>query len=185
MASVKSALFPLGIFVVFLGTAPMVAGQKTAPGVTNAQKSALGANPITPCCGTHAYEVDGVEVTLMSVERPNPNEITLRWRYQNTTSAPKNIGESFHGMGSSEAFSLVWDAYVADPIAKVKYPILKDSRGTPVASRHGGRKVVTLAAKEATTVWAKFQVPASAAKLTVYLPGTEPFENVTATPVGN
>jgi hypothetical protein len=115
----------------------------------------------------------------------NPNEITLHWRYQNTTGSPKNIGASFHGMGSSEAFSLVWDAYVADPIAKVKYPILKDDRGTPVASRHGGRKVVTLAANEGLTVWAKFQVPASVGKMSVYLPGTEPFENVTATAGGN
>jgi len=54
-----------------------------------------------------------------------------------------------------------------------------------VASRHGGRKVVTLAAREAITVWAKFQVPASAGKMSVYLPGTEPFETVTATAGSN
>jgi len=172
MTSARCSFFPMGILVVFLAVAT---GQETAP----------SAKPIQPCCGTHAYEVDGVEVSLMSVERVNPNEITVRWRYQNTTASPKNIGASFHGMGSSEAFSLVWDAYVADPIAKVKYPILKDSQGTPVASRHGGRKVVALAAKAAMTVWAKFQVPASVGKMSVYLPGTEPFENVTATAGGN
>jgi hypothetical protein len=177
MASIKSNGFELPILLAyllaFLGVAPIAVAQKAAPGVANA------------CCGTHGHEVDGVEVTLISAERPNPEEITLRWRYQNTTSSPKEIGGSFHGMGSSEAFSLVWDAYVADPVAKIKYPILKDSRGTPVASRHGGRKTVRLAPREGTTVWAKFQVPASAGRLTVYLPGTEPFENVTATPVGN
>jgi hypothetical protein len=87
-------------------------------------------------------------------------------------------------MGSSEAFSLVWDAYVVDPMARMKYPILKDTRGTPVGARHAGRKVVTLAGKGTTSVWAKFAVPVSAAKLTVYLPGTEPFENVTASEIG-
>ncbi len=152
--------------------------------LASAQKTTPEAKPIVPCCGVHAYEVDGVEVALMTVERTNPNEITVRWQYRNTTAEPKNLGESFRGMGSSEAFSLVWDAYLVDPIARVKYPILKDSRGTPVAASHAGRKVVTLAGKGTTSVWAKFAVPAGAGKLTVYLPGTEPFENVTATAIG-
>lgn len=159
----------LGLLVLFT-----LAGTRA-----NGQKTASTTKSDDACCGIHAYEVDGVEVALMSVERNNPNEITVRWQYRNTTGEPKKIGESFHGMGSSEAFSLVWDAYVVDPIAKVKYPILKDDRGTPVGARHEGRKTITLAAKENKSVWAKFQVPANAGKLTVYLPGTEPFENVT------
>ena len=173
MANKKSAWSLSPVMMVLLTATLTLGAQKAAPESANA------------CCGTHAYEVDGVEVTLISAERPNPEEITLRWRYQNTTSTPKDIGGSFHGMGSSEAFSLVWEAYVADPAAKIKFPILKDSRGTPVAYRHGGSKVVRLGPKEGTTVWAKFQVPASAGPLTVYLPGTEPFENVIPSPVGH
>lgn len=162
------------IFAVWMATTARVSGQTGAPQL----------KPGGPCCGTHAYEVDGVEVPLMSVERANPNEITVRWQYRNTTGEPKNIGESFHGMGSSEAFSLVWEAYVVDPIARVKYPILKDDRGTPVAARHGGRKVVLLPTKGSLPVWAKFAVPARVTKITVYLPGTEPFENVTISEMG-
>ncbi|MGC2196087.1 MAG: hypothetical protein WA628_15545 [Terriglobales bacterium] len=189
MKNARRALFRLEMFlgcalVATSANAHKAVPHPVSPNMTGAQKVAPGAKSMAGCCGTHAYEVDGVEVTLISLERTNPNEITARWRYQNTTAAPKNLGESFHGMGSSEAFSLVWDAYVVDPIAKVKYPILKDDRGTPVGYRHGGRKVVTLPGNEATTVWAKFQVPVSAGKLSVYLPGTEPFENVTATEMG-
>lgn len=175
MPCARRTFLPVGVFAVFLAVASATTAQKTTP----------SAKSNEPCCGTHAYEVDGVEVSLMSVERVNPNEITVRWKYQNTTSSPKNIGASFHGMGSSEAFSLVWDAYVADPIAKLKFPILKDDRGTPVGYKHGGRKVVTLPPKEALSVWAKFQVPENVGKMSVYLPGTEPFENVSATPGGN
>jgi len=148
------------------------------------QKATASAKPLAPCCGIHAYEVDGVDVALMSVERTNPNEITVRWQYRNTTGEPRNLGESFHGMGSSEGFSLVWDAYVVDPIGRVKYKILKDTEGTPVGSRHGGRKVVTLAGNGTTSVWAKFPVAASVVKLTVNLPGTEPFENVVVSEIG-
>jgi len=150
----------------------------------NGQKATTSANAPSPCCGIHAYEVDGVEVALMSVERTNPNEITVRWQYKNTTNEPRKLGESFGGMGSSEAFSLVWDAYLVDPIGRVKYPILKDTTGVPVGSRHGGDKVVTLAGNRTTSSWAKFEVPASVKKLTVNLPGTEPFENVVVTGTG-
>lgn len=174
MKSAKKAVFLLEMLLLYaLASTP-----------ASAQKATPAAKPNEPCCGVHAYEVDGVEVALMSVERTNPNEITVRWQYRNTTGEPKNLGESFHGMGSSEAFSLVWEAYVVDPMARMKYPILKDTRGTPVGTRHAGRKVVTLAGKGTTSVWAKFAVPVSAAKLTVYLPGTEPFENVTASEIG-
>jgi hypothetical protein len=136
------------------------------------------ANAISPCCGVHDYEVDGVKVALMSVQRDNPNEITVRWQLRNTTAAPVTVGESFGGSGSSEAYSLVWESYVLDPVGRVKYPILKDDSGTPVAARHGGSKAVTLVGNKTLSLWAKFEVPAQAAKLSVYLPGTEPFENV-------
>jgi hypothetical protein len=101
MSNAKPASLLIGILVVFLAATSVAAGQTMPP----------KAQPVRACCGTHPYEVDGVEVTLISAERVNPNEITLRWRYQNTTGAPKDIGGSFHGMGSSEAFTLVWDAY--------------------------------------------------------------------------
>ena len=174
MKTAKTALSSLWmLLVVMVATVPV-----------SGQKDSMQNDPGKPCCGIHTYEVEGVEVALMSVERVNPNEITVRWQYRNTAGEPKTIGESFHGMGSSEAFSLVWDAYVVDPIARVKYPILKDVRGTPVGARHGGRKAVAMPGKGIIPVWAKFAVPASVSKITVYLPTTEPFENVTVRETG-
>ncbi|MGB8475682.1 MAG: hypothetical protein WCE61_16500 [Candidatus Acidiferrum sp.] len=128
--------------------------------------------------GVHAYEVDGVEVALSSVERTSGGTITVRWQYRNTTAEPKKLGESFTGMGSSEAYSLEWDAYVVDTGARVKYKVLKDTKGDPVAANHGGRKVVVLPPKGTKTVWAKFLVPVGVKQVTVFLPGVEPFEDV-------
>ena len=95
--------------------------------------------------GTHPYEVDGVEVVLISVQRSSGNTLTVRWQYRNTTSQPRQIGGSFRGMGWSEPFSLVYDAYIVDD--STKYPVLKDTAGNLVAAQHGAGKVVTLAAK--------------------------------------
>jgi hypothetical protein len=166
MKTVRTALFA-GVGVLLLVAASLVAG-----GTQTAPKTA------TKALGVHSYEVDGVEVALLSVERTSGGTITARWQYRNTTSQPKKLGESFGGMGSSEAFSLVWDAYVTDTGARMKYPILKDTKGEPVAAHHGGGKVVALPAKGTTSVWAKFLVPAEVKMVTVVVPGVEPFEDV-------
>jgi hypothetical protein len=127
--------------------------------------------------GKHAYEIDGVDVVLLSVQRTSGDTVTVRWQYRNTTVQPKKVGESFGGMGSSEAFSLVWDAYLLD--GRTRLAVQKDGAGGLMAARHGGGKVVTIAAKESVSTWARFAAPAiSVKKITVVVPGAEPFEDV-------
>jgi hypothetical protein len=128
----------------------------------------------------HDYEVDGVAVELLSVQRTSGDTLTLKWRYRNKSSEPKKLGESFTGMGWSEPYSLVYDAYVVDAANKTKYPVLKDTSGHLIAGKHAGRKVVVLKAKETLSTWAKFPAPPPATKkVTVFIPGVEPFEDVT------
>jgi len=134
--------------------------------------------------GSHAiavsnYEVDGVQVALLSVRRLSDGSLTVKWEYRNKTDQPKKLGESFEGMGSSEAYSLVWHAYLADSKNKMKYPVAKDDRGEPVAGRHAGRKVVVLGAGKTLGTWAKFiSVPSEVKKISIFIPGTDPFEDV-------
>jgi hypothetical protein len=136
----------------------------------SAEQSALAVND---------YEVDGVEVALLSVKRISDGTITVKWQYRNKTDQPKRLGESFEGMGSSEAFSLVWHAYLVDARNKTKYPVVKDQRGEPVAGKHGPRKVVVLGPKQTMNTWAKFiAVPPEVKKISVFIPGTQPFEDV-------
>jgi len=149
-----------------------------ALGVAAYQKE--GSAATQPAIAVNDYEVDGVEVALLSVKRISDGTLTLQWQYRNKTNEPKNLGESFKGMGWSEPFSLVYDAYVVDARNKTKYPVLKDTRGNLVAGKHPGtRKVVVLGPKQTLGAWAKFMAPpADAKKISVFIPGAQPFEDV-------
>jgi len=126
------------------------------------------------------YEVAGVEVALLSVKRVSDGTLTVKWEYHNKTDKPQKLGESFKGMGWSEPFSLVYDAYLVDARNRMKYPVVKDTRGDLVAGKHGGRKVVVLGPKQTLGTWAKFiAVPAEVTKISVFIPGVQPFEDVT------
>ncbi len=125
------------------------------------------------------HEVEGVEVALLSVKRVSDGTLTVKWEYRNKSDEPKRLGESFDGMGSSEAYSLVYYAYVVDARNKKKYPVLKDAHGIVVAAKHGAGKVVVLGPKKTMGVWAKFAAPpADTRKISIFIPGTQPFEDV-------
>jgi len=130
------------------------------------------------------YEVSGVEVALLSVKRVSDGTLTVKWEYRNKTGEPKKLGESFKGMGWSEPFSLVYDAYLLDARNKMKYPVLKDTEGNLVAGKHGGHgKVFVLEPKKTLGTWAKFiAVPSNVKKISVFIPGAQPFEDV---PIGD
>jgi hypothetical protein len=64
------------------------------------------------------------------------------------------------------------------PTIKIKYPAAKDQRGTTVAGRRGPRKVVLLEPKQTMGTWAKFIVPPEVKKISVFVPGVQPFEDV-------
>jgi len=131
---------------------------------------------------TSSYEVEGVEVALLSVRRISDGSITVKWEYRNTTDQPKKLGQSFEGMGSSEAYSLNWHAYLADARNKMKYPVAKDQRGDPVAGKHAPGKVVLLGPKKTLGTWAKFiSIPPEVKKISVFIPGVDPFEDVDIT----
>jgi len=133
----------------------------------------------SPPIAVNNYEVDGVEVALLSVRRISDGSLTVKWEYRNKTDEPKKLGESFAGMGSSEAYSLNWHAYLADSRAKVKYPVAKDEKGNPVAAKHGPGKVVVLGPRKTLGTWAKFiSVPPDVKRISIFIPGTDPFEDV-------
>ena len=140
-----------------------------------AGSSAQSSQPLA----TADYEVEGVEVALLSVKRVSDGTLTVKWEYRNKTDKPKELGASFDGMGWSEPFSLVYHAYVVDARNRMKYPVLKDEKGNLVAARHAGRKVVVLGPKQTIGTWAKFAAPpADAKKISIFIQGTQPFEEI-------
>jgi hypothetical protein len=159
------SLLSLAITFGLLGT-PLV----SAPAATS------------PNLGVQKYDdIDGVDVVLLSVKRSSGNLLYVRWQYRNNTATPKILGKNFSGMGSSENWSLTWDFYVMD--GATKYGVARDSSQNPIAATHAWPKTVTLGPKRVYETWAKVNAPPpDVAKMSVYVPDTEPFEDVPISP---
>lgn len=70
-------------------------------------------------------------------------------------------------------------SYIVDGNNKKKYLVIKDSSGKPLAAEHGTSGSVKLGPGQSITTWAKFPAPPeSVQKVSVYIPGVAPFEDV-------
>jgi hypothetical protein len=129
---------------------------------------------------TAEHEVGGVEVALMEVKRTTGDSVTIKFRYTNKTTSTKKLD---HGGQGLDAWRFAWDAYFVDPATNKKYVTLKDQDGNPVAANHQQFGTgITLAARQVVNTWAKFPAPPTdVEKVTVYLPGAPPFEDVAVT----
>jgi len=138
------------------------------------------AAPQPAAIATAEHEVGGVEVALMEVKRTTGDSVTIKFRYTNKTTGQKKLD---HGGQGLDAWRFAWDAYFVDPATKQKYVTLKDENGYPVAANHQQFGTgITLAARQVVNTWAKFPAPPpDVEKVTVYLPGAPPFEDVTVT----
>ena len=112
---------------------------------------------------------------LLSATRTDGDTLTVKFKFTNgsqkeaklylTGYSPDNLAEKI---------------YYIDNKNKKKYSVITDTQGQPVCSN---TKSVTLAAGESRSGWSKFPAPpAGVSTVTVYLPGTPPFEGVTITP---
>ena len=126
---------------------------------------------------TANHEVVGVEVALLEVKRTSGDSVTIKFRYTNKTTDNKKLD---HGGQGLDAWRFAWDAYFVDPATNKKYVTLKDQDGNPVAANHQQFGTgITLAARQVVNTWAKFPAPPpDVEKVTVYLPGAPPFEDV-------
>jgi hypothetical protein len=133
------------------------------------------AQPQAAGLGTSDYEVSGVEVTLLELKRTSGDTITARWRYRNTDNDNKRLTE---GTGWTDSWKLAWDSYLIDGTNKKKYMVLKDAEGKPIAASHGSGSI-KLAAGKTLNTWAKYPAPPeNVQKITLFLPGVAPFEDV-------
>jgi hypothetical protein len=125
--------------------------------------------------GTNDHEVSGVEVTLMELKRTSGDTVTAKWRVTNKDKEKKQLSKA---TGWTDAYKLSFDSYLVDPANKKKYLVLKDSSGKPIAAAHGSGAIKLEGGKTIST-WAKYPAPpAGVDKVSVYLPGVAPFEDV-------
>lgn len=128
--------------------------------------------------GTADHEVSGVEVTLLELKRTSGDTVTAKWRVANKDKDTKQLSKA---TGWTDSWKLSFDSYLVDPANKKKYLVLKDSTGKPIAASHGAG-AIKLEGGKAINTWAKYPAPpAGVDKLSVYLPGVAPFEDVPLT----
>ena len=148
--------------------------------------------PAEPCCtllggrtaeglGIHEHQVGGVDVVLLELKRTSGDIITARWEYRNNTEEKKQLTDQRSGW--LDPYRLAANAYLLDNANRIKLAIMRDPTNHPVTSAVGRQNsYIFLKPKETMKVWAKFQAPDKyVKKVTVAIPGVEPFEDV---PIG-
>ncbi len=126
-------------------------------------------------------EVGGVAVVFLEVKRTAGNTMTVRWKYVNKTQDKKQLTHTRTGW--LDPYRLSYGAYIIDNVDKTKYNLVTDASKHPVAGVHGNQNsYIFLGPNQTLVTWAKFpEVPANTEKVTVFIPGALPFEDV---PVG-
>lgn len=131
-----------------------------------------------PGLGTTDHEISGIQVTLLELKRSPGDTITARWRYSN--SNPKKT-QLTKGTGWTDGWKLAWDSYLIDAANKKKYLLLMDSEGKPIAAKHAGSAggSINIEPGQSITTWAKYPAPpAGVKKISLYITGAPPFEDV-------
>lgn len=111
----------------------------------------------------------GAQIEVTRVHRSSDGTVEIRWRYANPGSDKLEVMDGDH------ARDLVGEIYVMDPDAKMKYPVATDDRKKPLA---GKLSAVRLEAGKSADVWMKFPLPAATKRVSVFIPGALPIEDL-------
>jgi hypothetical protein len=117
-------------------------------------------------------EWEGVSVELISVKRTPGNTITMQFKYANAGSKEANIAR----LGQFSHDNMINHIYYVDTKNNKKYLAVTDAEKKALGTN---LTYFTLAPGASKTAWAKFPAPpAGVDKITVYLPGAPPYEDV-------
>jgi len=127
------------------------------------------------------HESGGVKVELLEVKRESPTVVTVRWRYRNETTTPKQL--THQRTGWIDPYRLSSESYLLDEVKRVKFEVSRDTDRRPVASRNGQpNQYIVIRPKQTIEVWAKYIVPESVHNVTVSIEGVTPFGNIAIGP---
>ena len=118
-------------------------------------------------------EIDGVTAEIVSVTRTDGDTVTIKFKF--TNGGQKKAELDLTGYSPD---NLAAKVYYIDSKNKKKYLVVTDAAGAPVCSNTKGS--TKLDAGESKSGWAKLPAPPpGVTTISVYLPGTPPFEGVT------
>jgi hypothetical protein len=117
-------------------------------------------------------EIDGVTAELVSATRTDGDTVTIKFKFSN--GGQKKAELDLTGYSPD---NLAAKIYYIDAKNKKKYLPVTDAAGEPICSTFKGN--TKLDPGESKAGWTKFPAPpAGVATISVYLPGTPPFEGV-------
>jgi hypothetical protein len=151
--------------VMLLVSDSMLTAQEKPP-------SAPGAGETTGQPMVEETEWGGVKAELTSIERTSGDMLTIKFKYTNSGSKEVDISK----LGQFSHDNVVEHLYYVDTQSKKKYLVVKDAEGKALGTN---LKYFKLEPNGAKAGWAKFPAPPTdVQKISVYLPGTPPFEDV-------
>lgn len=122
-------------------------------------------------------EVDGVTAELLSVTRTDGDTLTIKFKYSNGSQKEVELADALTRYSPNNLAAMV---YYIDGKNKKKYSVIKDTTGAFVSSSMTSIKLEPGASKSG---WSKLPAPpAGVATISVFLPGTPPFEGVKVAP---
>jgi hypothetical protein len=117
-------------------------------------------------------EWQGITAELLSVERTSGRMVTIKFKYTNTGSDKVEVAR----IGQFSHDDMLEHVYYIDPQNRKKYLVVKDADGKALGTN---LRYLTLEPGESKAAWGKFpEPPADVRKVSVYLPGAPPFEDV-------
>lgn len=123
------------------------------------------------------HALNGVKVELMELRRDSPTVVIARWRYKNETGETRRL--SSESTGPIDPYRLALNSYLIDEQTQARYPVARDGRNDPVASRNGRpNEFITIYPKATIQVWARYPVPESVNSVTVAIEGVPPFPGI-------
>ncbi len=136
-------------------------------------KAVIASAPELEVLAVSAYTLDGVSIELLNISRTGADAITVRWQYRT------RVVEGIHLDTSDDPLDLMRDAYLYDRVHKKKYMVIKDNTGQPVTNIHSDNTSLIITPDAPLVVSAKFPAPPDNIKrISVYLPGVRPFEDL-------
>ena len=151
-----------------------------AVGKAQAQESPAAQAEASPPASTGASatqkadtEIDGVTAELVSATRTDGDTLTIKFKFSN--GGQKRAELDLTGYSPD---NLAAKVYYIDAKNKKKYLVVTDAAGTPLCSNIKGS--TKLEPGESKSAWTKLPAPpVGVTAVSVYLPGTPPFEGVT------
>lgn len=165
----RNSFFVLGIFsmaFVLFSIGSLSAQESPSPKTdTAATGSAMKSDT----------EIDGITAEVVSVARTDGDTITVKFKFSNGSQKKTNVYLTGYSPDN-----LAEKVYYIDAKNKKKYTVIKDAGGDSVCSK---TQSVELEPGESKSGWSKLPAPpAGVTTITLFLPGTPPFEGVPLAP---